>query len=139
MVESKKKTILLAEDDASMRRFIEIILNQANFEVIAAEDGLAALEIAFQKDIDVLVADAIMPNLSGFDLCRMINDGNDGDPGNGDGAPSKKRIPCIILSGLEYPDSEKTSPAVADAFLIKDGKLRANLTAELAKLIQKTA
>ena len=72
MTETTKKTVLLAEDDNSMRRFIEIILQQAGYEVLAAEDGLEATKIALENDVDVVIADAIMPNLTGYDLCRML-------------------------------------------------------------------
>ena len=42
---SPKTKILLAEDDASMRRFIEITLQRDGYEVVSAEDGLAAMKI----------------------------------------------------------------------------------------------
>ncbi len=124
MIESVKKKILLAEDDDSMRRFIEIILKQAGFEVIAVEDGLAAMEFALKTEVDAVVADAIMPNLSGFDLCRIIN-------GNLD----NRKIPCVILSGLEWNSSEYAGDGIADAFLAKDANLKTNLINVLNKLL----
>jgi DNA-binding response OmpR family regulator len=113
----EKKKVLLAEDDSSMRRFIEITLQKAGFEVLAAEDGLTAMQIALENEIDALVADAIMPQMSGFDLCRMLRD---------------RRIPCIILSGLENNDSDSE---LADAFLTKDTNLKDELLAALEKLL----
>lgn len=124
MLENGKKKILLAEDDDSMRRFIEIILTQAGFSVLTAQDGLEAMQLAFETEIDAVVADAIMPNLTGFDLCRMVN--NDS---------AKERIPCIILSGLERAESENSNEAIADAFLMKDTKLKENLIAALKKIL----
>lgn len=115
MVTIPKKKVLLAEDDASMRRFIEIILRQADYEVLTAEDGLAAMKIVLESEIDALVTDAIMPNLSGFDLCRMIR-GND----------EKNKIPIIILSGLADQNSD-TSAQLANAFLVKDTNLKKKL------------
>ena len=122
MVEMKKK-ILLAEDDASMRRFVEIILKQANYEVLSAEDGLKAMQIALENDIDAVVADAVMPHLSGYDLCRMLR-GNDG----------KKHVPLVILSGLTAENSIE-SDCIADAFLVKDTDLKEKLTATLQNLL----
>jgi DNA-binding response OmpR family regulator len=113
----EKKKVLLAEDDSSMRRFIEITLQKAGFEVLAAEDGLTAMQIALENEIDALVADAIMPQMSGFDLCRMLRD---------------RRIPCIILSGLENNNSDSE---LADAFLTKDTNLKDELLAALEKLL----
>jgi DNA-binding response OmpR family regulator len=122
MVETKKK-VLLAEDDSSMRRFVEIILKQANYEVLSAEDGLKAMQIALENNIDAVVADAIMPHLSGYDLCRMLR-GND----------EKKHVPLIILSGLTTENTTK-SDCIADAFLIKDTNLKEKLTATLQNLL----
>lgn len=113
----EKKKVLLAEDDASMRRFIEVILQKADFEVLTAEDGLAAMQIALETEIDVVVADAIMPNMSGYDLCRMLR---------------ARRIPCIILSGLEESDSEND---LANIYLTKDTSLKERLLEALEKLL----
>jgi DNA-binding response OmpR family regulator len=113
--------ILLAEDDTSMRRFIEIILQKAGFLVLTAEDGLAALQIALETKIDVVIADAIMPNMSGYDLCRMIR-----------ARASEKKIPCIILSGLAENNSDND---LADVFLLKDTNLKEQLLTALENLL----
>lgn len=117
MMMLEKKKVLLAEDDTSMRRFIEITLQNAGFEVFAAEDGLTAMQIALETEIDAIVADAIMPNMSGFDLCRMLRE---------------RKIPCIILSGLAENNSDGD---LADAFLTKDTNLKDELLAALQKLL----
>jgi CheY-like chemotaxis protein len=124
MSKSQKKKILLAEDDVSMRRFVEIILKKAGYEVLTAEDGLAAMQIALETEIDALVADAIMPNLSGYDLCRMIR-----------GNTEKKDIPCIMLSGMEQESSGENAQKIADVFLSKDTNLKENLISALQKLL----
>lgn len=121
MDSSQKKRILLAEDDDSMRRFIEIILEKAGYEVLTAEDGLAAMQIALETDIDAVVTDAIMPNLSGYDLCRMLR-----------GNAEKAKTPLIILSGLAENDNESQ---LADVFLVKDTNLKENLVSTLSNLL----
>jgi len=121
MTTFKKKKILLAEDDSSMRRFIEIILQKAGFDVLTAEDGLAAMQIALDLEIDAVVADALMPNMSGYDLCRMLR-----------AQFAEKRIPCIILSGLAENNSDNN---LADIFLLKDTDLKEQLIAALQKLL----
>ncbi len=117
----EKKKILLAEDDSSMRRFIEIILQKAGFDVLTADDGLAAMQLALDLKIDAVVADAIMPNMSGYDLCRMIR-----------AQLGEKKIPCIILSGLAENNSDNN---LADIFLLKDTNLKEQLLAALQKLL----
>ncbi len=123
MTSSEKKKILLAEDDASMRRFVEIILRQAGYEVLPAEDGLQAMQIALENKINAVVADAIMPHLSGYDLCRMLR-----------GNVENKDIPLIITSGLAQETPEE-SECLADAYLVKDAHLKENLISTLEKLL----
>ena len=68
-------TVLLAEDDRSVRRLVVSELTRRGFTVIEAEDGAAALEI-FRKEhnrIDVLVTDVVMPRMNGADLARAVD------------------------------------------------------------------
>jgi len=123
---SSKKKILLAEDDDSMRRFLEITLQRANFSVISTEDGLEAMKATLENEIDAIVADAIMPNLSGYDLCRIFRQ----NPDNG-------KTPFIILSGFNKEDSPKSEDCPADAFLTKKDNLKEELIQTLARLLNK--
>ena len=118
----QKKKILLAEDDDSMRRLLEVILTKADFEVISAEDGLQAMKFALENEISAVVADAIMPGLTGYDLCRILKNKAD-----------KKDIPVVILSGLDENNGE--SKVSADAFLSKSPKIKEELIETLKNLI----
>jgi CheY-like chemotaxis protein len=119
MTPSQKKKILLAEDDDSMRRFLEVILKKADYEVLSAEDGLAAMKIALETDVDTVIADAIMPNLTGYDLCRMMR-----------GNPNKKHVPFVILSGLAQTNE---TDCLADVYLLKGASLKEELLETLSK------
>ncbi len=122
--DGSKKKILLAEDDDSMRRFVEIILQKAHYEVIATEDGLAAMKAAIENKIDAVVADAVMPNMSGYDLCRMLRQNSD-----------KKHIPIIILSGLDQKEESEKDNCLADAYLMKKENMKVEITETLANLL----
>lgn len=115
-----KKKILLAEDDGSMRRFVEITLLKAGYEVVAAEDGLIAMECALADEFDAVVADAMMPNLTGHDLCRILRQN-----------PQTKEIPFIILSGFEQ--NTVAEDRLADAYLVKGANLKNDLLNTLSK------
>ena len=119
---SPKMKILLAEDDASMRRFLEITLQRDGYEVVPAEDGLAAMKIALAEKFDVVVADAVMPNLTGHDLCRMLRQN-----------PNYKNTPLIILSGLEQEISANIEHECANVYLVKGANLKEELTGNLEK------
>ena len=64
------ETILLAEDDASVRRLVNRILERAGYRVLQAEDAGAALAVAEaeQGRIDLLLTDVVMPRMSGHEL-----------------------------------------------------------------------
>jgi len=65
--------ILLAEDDHSMRKFLEMALRKAGHQVASAEDGLKALA-AFNHDksYDLLLADIVMPGMDGIELSQHV-------------------------------------------------------------------
>lgn len=121
-----KKRILLVEDDDSMRRFLEIVLQRAEYDVITAEDGLAAMEVAFDNNIDAVVSDAVMPHLTGHDLCRILKQNS-----------AMKDVPLIILSGLEKENSGESQDCRADAYLLKSNNLSEELTGKLTELFNK--
>lgn len=64
-------TILLAEDDQSMRAFIAKALERAGHEVQAEEDGLKALEVLGKScKFDLLLTDIVMPGIDGIELAQ---------------------------------------------------------------------
>jgi two-component system cell cycle sensor histidine kinase/response regulator CckA len=70
----ERATILLAEDDDAVRRFVILILKEHGFQVLQAKDGKEALKIAAAYDgpIHVLLADVMMPELDGPSLARQL-------------------------------------------------------------------
>ena len=62
--------ILLAEDDLSMRRFLAKALRRAGHEVTDVGDGLLAMSALSAKQVDLLLADVVMPGLDGIELAR---------------------------------------------------------------------
>jgi len=103
----RQTCVLLAEDDRALRRFLEVTLARAGYKVILASDGLEAMKLVLSTPIDVVITDAIMPNLSGHEFCRFLRN-----------TPSLARVPIILLSGLEGKDDHQSSDQV-DAFLAK--------------------
>jgi PAS domain S-box-containing protein len=68
------QTILLAEDDGAVRRLARDVLSHHGYTVMDARDGDEALEIARQYEgpIHLLIADVVMPGLSGHDLAERL-------------------------------------------------------------------
>jgi DNA-binding response OmpR family regulator len=119
---NNKKKILLVEDDNAIRRYIEVVLQKEDFEVISMEDGLSAIQYALSNEIDIMLTDAIMPNLSGQDLCRMMRQN-----------PNKSNVSLVIMSGMET-DADKT---IADAYLTKGLNFKENLVSTISSLAHK--
>lgn len=67
-------TILVAEDDPAVRRLAHVILTQAGYDVLCAEDGIEALAVAESNrgEIALLLSDVRMPRLGGLELARAI-------------------------------------------------------------------
>ena len=69
------KTILLADDDVSVRSFIKTLLEGAGYKVIEAYDGQDAVEkfVEYREEIHLLVLDIMMPRKSGKDAYDDIS------------------------------------------------------------------
>ena len=72
------KTILVAEDEESIREFININLRLAGYNIIEACDGLQAIEKydEYADDIDIAVLDIMMPGYNGVEVCKHIRSSN---------------------------------------------------------------
>jgi CheY-like chemotaxis protein len=102
----RQTSVLLAEDDRALRRFLEVVLERAGYQVFPASDGLEAMKLVLSASIDVVVTDAMMPNLSGHEFCRFLRN-----------SPTLSHLPIILLSALERKDRNPAEQA--DAFLTK--------------------
>lgn len=65
-------TVLYAEDEAPLRELVAFWLEDAGFDVVLAADGAEALEQILADPPDLVVTDAMMPNLSGDDLVLRL-------------------------------------------------------------------
>lgn len=69
----KNIKILVVDDFATMRKVIRNILKQVQFEnVVEAEDGVVALNILKSQQIDFVISDWNMPNMTGYDLLKAV-------------------------------------------------------------------
>lgn len=66
--------ILLAEDDDSMRGFLERALAKAGFDVIAFDNGADAYERLKEEPFTLLLTDIVMPHMDGIELARRASE-----------------------------------------------------------------
>jgi CheY-like chemotaxis protein len=104
---SGQVSVLLAEDDRALRRFLEVVLERAGYHVVPAADGLEAMKLVMSTPVDVVVTDAMMPNLSGYELCRFLRNSS-----------TLSHLPVILLSALERKETNADAEQ-ADVFLAK--------------------
>jgi DNA-binding response OmpR family regulator len=67
-----EKWILVADDEPSVRQFVERALNYAGYGVTAVPDGNAALDALMKKKYDLLLTDIVMPDLDGIALALKV-------------------------------------------------------------------
>ncbi len=67
-------SILVVDDEAKMRRLLEIMLTQMGHDVHQAEDGQAALDFLNNRSVDLVITDLRMPNLDGIGLLRELRE-----------------------------------------------------------------
>jgi CheY-like chemotaxis protein len=66
------KRLLIADDEPSMRRFVQFVLEQQGHEVTAVEDGRKALDTAKTGDFDGIVLDIMMPYMTGIEVLQRL-------------------------------------------------------------------
>ena len=103
----ESRCVLLVEDDPALRRYLEVVLQRAGYAVLSAGDGLEAMKFLLSTQVDVIVTDALMPNLDGYELCRFVRN-----------SQHLAHLPVILLSALDPRNSTDESEQV-NAFLAK--------------------
>ena len=100
--------VLLAEDDADLRRLLAYVLRRAGYAVLEAADGPGALALARAARPDVAVLDGRLPGLGGPDVARALA----ADPATAGvrvilatGAPPSGALPAGVVAWLEKPFS----------------------------------
>ena len=122
-IQQARPRVLLVEDDAAVRRYLEVVLLRAGYEVTTAADGLEAMKAVMSSGFDAVITDAVMPHLGGHELCRFIRR-----------HPKLSSVPVIILSALENTNTA-TEEEEANARLLKPVRPD-ELSACIAKLLE---
>jgi DNA-binding response OmpR family regulator len=102
-------TVLVADDDADILRFMEINLRLEGFEVVTARDGADAFAKAVALRPDLVLLDVQMPGIDGYTICARIR-----------ADASLAAVPVIIVTA-NYGSAavEAARQAGADDFLVK--------------------
>ena len=66
------KKLLVVDDEPSILTLLKFNLEQSGFEVLTAENGNDALEIATTEDLTLIVLDLMLPGMDGMDVCKTL-------------------------------------------------------------------
>ncbi len=72
MYEPKDIKVLLVDDEISILEFLELGLQNEGFQVMTAQDGIAAVNAAKQFQPHIAILDVMMPGVDGFEVCKML-------------------------------------------------------------------
>jgi diguanylate cyclase (GGDEF)-like protein/PAS domain S-box-containing protein len=89
-VYKKAQTVLLADDDPTLRMVAAAHLRKEGYEVVTAENGHRLLELLVEYEADLIVLDVDMPTMNGFEACKRIRE-----------FESCKNLPILMMTGLE--------------------------------------
>ncbi|NOQ76636.1 MAG: response regulator, partial [Methylococcaceae bacterium] len=70
------QSILVVDDEAKMRRLLEIMLTQMGYVVYQAADGQEALDFLNNQAVDLVITDLRMPKIDGIELLRQLRERN---------------------------------------------------------------
>ncbi|MCD5323039.1 MULTISPECIES: response regulator [Pontibacillus] len=98
--------ILVVDDEERIRRLIRMYLEREEYEVVEAEDGEEALEMADKDDFDLILLDLMMPGKDGIEVCQEIRE--------------KKATPIIMLTAKgEESNRVQGFEAGTDDYIVK--------------------
>ncbi len=105
----ERESILVVEDDVYISRLLEVELAASGYEVRLAGEAKTALELAFERCPDLVLADVMMPGMDGFELTRRLRED-----------PRTEALSIIILTARGLPaDKLEGLAAGADDYLVK--------------------
>ena len=101
--------ILVADDERRIREsFVDILVN-AGYDVIEAENGATALELALREHPDLILLDLMMPEMDGFEVMKHLREN-----------PTTEAIAVVILTALPPVEAEQETLRLGAAhFLTK--------------------
>lgn len=104
-----KKKILLVEDDEVLASIYRARLEMEDFEVIEVHDGEQALTAALKYHPDLILLDAMMPKISGFDVLDILRN-----------TPETMNLQIIMLTALSQESDRKRAEELGvDDYLVK--------------------
>jgi len=124
MPTNNPKKLLIAEDERSIAKALQLKLTLAGFEVETVVNGEEALNLMKTKKFDLLLLDIMMPKMDGFTVMSEMK-------------KNKNKTPIIILSNLSQEDDAKRAEELgAVDFFIKSNTPLAEIIEKIKKFLK---
>lgn len=108
-MDKPKAKILLVEDDTTLSGVYRSRLEVEGFDVMEVHDGEQALSAAMEYKPDLILLDAMMPKISGFDVLDILRN-----------TPETTNVHVIMLTALSQPkDKQRAEELGVDDYLVK--------------------
>lgn len=102
-------TIMVVDDQEINRRLLDELLTASGYRVVTASSGTECLSLLRGAQPDLLLLDVVMPDLTGYDVCRALR-----------ATPNTRVLPVVMVTALDQPEERvKGIEAGADDFLSK--------------------
>lgn len=107
-MDKSDKTVLIIDDDAHIRRVLELKCRKSGYRILTAKNGMQGLDAIRNEHPDVVISDINMPKMTGEELCRLTD-------------PMKAETPflTIMVTARIAPDDEQWIKEMRDTILME--------------------
>lgn len=121
------KKILVVEDENSLQNAMKEFLLAEKFDVVVADDGEMAVNLAKSKKPDLIILDIILPKKDGFEVLTELKQD-----------PRTENIPIILLTNLEDADSvERAFSLGINMYLVKSNYSLSDIVDRIKNMLKK--
>lgn len=107
--ERDRPVILVADDDAELRKLLRTHFDEMDCDLIESSDGAETLETIIVHKPDLVILDVMMPELNGWEICKYVRD-----------REQFENVGVVMLTGIGPTNNELTSPLFgADDYIDK--------------------
>jgi len=117
--------VLVVDDDSKNRKLLKAMIEPLKYNIILADSGESALAMIKRQEFDIILLDAMMPGMNGFEVCKILKSSEE-----------TWQIPIIMVTALDDIDSKiRGIEAGADDFIVKP-PVREEITARIKSLVR---
>src|SRR5688572_21696062 len=103
-----QKLVMVVDDSVTIRTVVDFIFRQTEFTLVLASSAVEALARAPSLSLEMIVIDAEMPGIDGYELARQLR-----------GEPGTAEVPLLLMVSDQGPDETRLGDTDIDGYVIK--------------------